>query len=77
MRGYNVNSVLTTHFPVNPKLIKKNKVYQKDRGRENSNYVIILPLYWLNSIIEINKVFPLSSATNLNSFRNYATIDMF
>lgn len=29
----------------------------------------ILPLYWLNSTIKINKVSPLSSATNLNHFR--------
>lgn len=38
--------------------------------------MIISPLY-LNSIIKIHKLSPLSSATNFNHFRNYATIDQF
>ena len=38
--------------------------------------MIISPLY-LNSIIKIHKVSPLSSATNFNHFRNDATTDQF
>lgn len=39
--------------------------------------MIVLSLYRLNSIIEINEVFPLSSVTNLDHFRNYSTTDKF
>lgn len=67
--------MLSTHFTENLKLIKKNKAYLKQRIR--TNIMIFLPLYWLNSIVKINKVSPLSSATNLNHFRNYATVDKF